>query len=296
VHDSHAFLDTAADPVVAGLAERQEGAVSTAQLYAAGLGRGGIQWRVHRGRLHPFHRGVYAVGHPRLTWRGRLWASVLACGGPDAAVISHRSAAAVWDLLPVPAGKIDVTTLRGSRSTKTLRVHRSRTLLPLNDVVRQPDGLPVTSASRTIVDLARTLSPHQLERLLHRAEHRRLLDAAALPSGGKIGAAWATLAPGPHVTRSELEEQFLSLIARYDLPRPLTNVHINAFEVDFCWPEARLIVETDGAAAHLTAQAFEADRRRDAELTLAGYRVVQFTYRRIAEEPGRVAGILRALL
>jgi very-short-patch-repair endonuclease len=282
VHDSHALLRTGGDLAVAAHAERQSGVVSTAQLHAAGLGRGAIQWRVQRGRLHPYHRGVYAVGHRRLTFRGRLWAAILACGGPEVAVISHRSAAAVWDLLPAPAGKIDVMTLGRSESTKALRVHRSRTILPLNDVVLQhPDGLPLTTPTRTLHDLARTLTPHKLERLTQRAEHLRLIPRAT---------------PELQITRSELEERMLALIADHGLPQPRTNTMVNGHEVDFHWPHARLIVETDGAATHLTAAAFEADRRRDVALLLAGYRVVRFTYRQVVEEPERVAAILRALL
>ena len=102
VHDSHAFLLTRGDPAVAELAARQHGVVSTGQLRALGLERGAIQWRVRRRRLHPLHRGVFAVGHGRLAFQGRLWAAVLACGGPEVAALSHRTAAAVWDLLPAP--------------------------------------------------------------------------------------------------------------------------------------------------------------------------------------------------
>jgi hypothetical protein len=113
-HDSHALLHTPGDPEVAAIAARQEGMISTEQLLAAGLGRGGISWRVRRGRLHPYCRGVYSVGHARVVGRARLWAAILACGGPLLATLSHRTAAAVCELLRMPAGKIDVITLRQS--------------------------------------------------------------------------------------------------------------------------------------------------------------------------------------
>jgi len=148
--------------------------VSIAQLRALGLDRGAIAWRVRRGRLHAVHRAVYAVGHARLTWRGRLWAAVLACGGPGAAVVSHRTAAALWDLLPTPTGPIDVTTLRRSASTTGIRVLRRRTLDPTTDVVHL-DGLPVTTPTRTLRDLQDVLSPQGLERTLRTAENRRIL-------------------------------------------------------------------------------------------------------------------------
>ena len=100
----------------------------------------------------------------------------------------------------------------------------------------------------------------------------------------------------PHLTRSDLEVLFLALVDRLDLPRPRINVVVAGFEVDFLWRDERLVVETDGAATHLTRAAFERDRRRDAAHTVAGYRVVRFTWRRVVEEPRDVAATLRALL
>jgi very-short-patch-repair endonuclease len=276
--------------------------VSRAQLLAAGMGAGAIDFRIHRGRLHPQHRGVYAVGHTGLTARGRLWAAVLACGGPEVAVISHRSAAALWELVATPSG-VDVTTLRRSASAKGICVHRSRTLEPGD--ITAIDGLPVTTPTRTLIDLADVLTPHRLERACHRAEISRLLDAAVLlrrlaelPGRRTLAleAALDSLSPGPQATRRQLEERMLALLARHDLPRPLVNSTVEGYEVDFYWPQARLIVETDGAATHLTATAFEQDRERDAALTVAGYRVVRFTWRQLTDRAGTVAGTLRALL
>jgi len=302
-HHSDELLHRPGDLAIAAVATRQDGAVSTEQLTAAGLGRGAIHLRVRRGRLHSVHRGVYAVGHPRLTPRGHMWAAVLACGGPDAAVLSHRTAAAVWDLLPSPA-KFDVTTLRAAHSTPKLRVHRSTTLIPAD--ITHHNGLPVTTVARTLIDLATTLTPHRLERVVHRAEHLRLLDTHSLDaqfaraSGRRTKALRQALETlenhDPDITRSTLEERFLALIADAGLPRPQTNVMVGGHEVDFFWPEHRLIVETDGAATHLTATAFENDRKRDAELTILGYRVVRFTRRQVLKQPRATLATLVLLL
>ena len=301
--DSQGLLATPGDPAVALLAEQQGGAVSTGQLLAAGIGQGAIEHRVRRGRLHRIHRGVYAVGTPRLTARGRLWAALLACGGPAAAVLSHKTAASVWDLFPSPV-KFDVTTLAGSRSTPKLRVHRSTTLTAAD--ITHHDDLPLTTVARTLVDLATALSPHHLERVVHRAEHLRLLDTHSLDeqfaraSGRRtipLRRALDTLAADdPHITRSKLEERFLALICDAGLPRPRTNTMVGEHEVDFLWPEHRLIVETDGAATHLTRRAFEDDRRRDAALTILGYRVVRFTRRQVAADPRTTIATLARLL
>src|SRR4051794_9834385 len=116
------FVVPPVDVRVAEVAGRQEGMISTEQLRALGIGKSGVRERVRRGRLHSYYRGVYSVGHRRLTPRARLWAAVLACGGPNAAVLSHRSAAALWEWLAMPSGKVDVTTLRRNASTKAIRV------------------------------------------------------------------------------------------------------------------------------------------------------------------------------
>ena len=294
------------DPAVAAIAARQEGVISTAQLRSVGLDRNAVTLRVRQRRLHRLHRGVHAVGHTRLTWRGRLWAAVLACGGPDLAAVSHRSAAALWDLAPPPAGPIDVTTLGSSRSTPAIHVHRSRTIDPERDIVRLNDGLATTTPARTLVDLAGALSAHATERVCHRAQTLRLLDAHAVEellsrAGGRrtrgLKAALASLtAAGPDITRSELEERFLALVAQAGLPKPEVNATVAGCEVDFLWRSARLIVETDGASTHLTPQAFEEDRRRDAALQVAGFRVVRFTWRQVTSDPKGVVRTLRALL
>ena len=295
-HDIDALLAKGGDLAVAEIAFVQDGVVSVAQLRAVGLGRGAVQHRVRCGRLHPWHRGVYVVGHRRVGPRGRLWAAVLACGGPYEAVISHRSAAAMWDLVPPPS-RIDVIASNGSRSTPAIRVHRTQTL-SLTDVVRDEDGLPRTSVARTLRDLAATTATHRLERIAHRAEHLRILETAELaphmPGARRLRRAMGTLVAGePDVTRSELEERFLALVAEAGLPRPEVNARVLGSEVDFLWRDRRLIVETDGAATHLTARAFEEDRRRDVDLHAAGYRVLRFTWRQVVADGAWIVRTLR---
>ena len=280
--------------------------MSTAQLRACGLGDGAIDLRVRRRRLLRLHRGVYAVGHARLTQRGRLWAALLACGGEHAAVISHRSAAALWEIAPAPSAKVEVTTRAHSRSTPTIRVHRS-TSLHQQDVHRGHDGLPMTTVARTLLDLATVLTLTRLERACHQAEIARCLDTRAIadvldragtsPGTRRLREDIAKLAAtGPEPTRSEMEIRFLSLIEQFDLPRPRVNARTQGLMVDFFWPAHHLIAETDGIATHLTPTAFETDRRRDAILQVAGLRVVRFTWRQLTRQPHEVAQTLRTLL
>ena len=271
------------DRGLAELARAQWGVVSLAQLRALGIGRGSVARRVERGRLHRLHAGVYAVGHRRLSREGAYLAAVLACG--EGAVLSHRSAAHQWGLLQSDATLVDFTVPRSRRSCRPgIRLHRPRSLEARD--ISTHRGIPITSVERTLDDLPRALRT----RALAQAERLRL----------DVG---HHLAPDPALalTRSELEARFLHLIDRAALPRPVVNAALHALdhgriEVDFHWPDQRLIVETDGFESHGTRSAFTDDRRRDAALTAAGWRVVRFAWSDVAGHPAAVRRRLRALL
>jgi hypothetical protein len=275
------------DVALAELAERQFGVVSLAQLQALGLGPRAVQQRASVGRLRRLHRGVYAVGHGVLRREGRRLAAVLACG--EGAVLSHRSAAAHWGLLETQAALIDVTAPRGRHGGQGIRLHRSRSL-DARDTTKH-EGIPITKVPRTLLDLAATVQPHRLERALAQAQrlqlydHRAITDVLARSNGhrGRTALTHATSREDPKWTRSELEAWFLEVLRDAGLPEPLVNFSLTApdhprLEVDFCWPTYHLIVETDGWETHRTRAAFAADRRKDAALTAAGWRVLRFTW------------------
>jgi hypothetical protein len=296
--DSQPFRRTP-DAAAAAIAAAQGGAISLAQLRGCGLSEGAVRWRVRSGRLHRKHHGVYALGHAEVTPRGRLWAAVLAGGGPEHAALSHVTAAALWDLVPWPSGRIDVTTRTERSSTRKLRFHESRTL-SLDDIhYDRDDGLPYTTLERTRIDLADVLTPYRLKRVCHRIEHLYGNDAQRPRPGRrtrKVDTALATLkiAP-PQITRNALEERFLALAARAGLPPPLVNTERGPYCADFLWPELHLIVETDGVRTHNTDTAFHADRRRDIDLKVAGYQTLRFTWDHVVNDPAWVERALRAI-
>jgi very-short-patch-repair endonuclease len=273
------------DVILADLAVRQHGVVSRRQLVAIGFDRGAIERRLANRRLHQLYRGVYDVGHAIVDWRGRYLAAVLACG--DEAVLSHRSAAALWGIRPTGAPRIDVTVSRtsGVRSTSAIVVHRPQLAAPV--VVR--DGVPVTTPGRTLLDLATALPKRQLEKAAEMAEALRLdvVVDDTHPGARRLRAAMATHDLG-HTTRSGLEDDFLALCDRFEIARPRVNATVEGVEVDFCWPDERLIVETDGRH-HLTRAAFERDRARDAWLLVRGWRVMRFTTRQVRRDAENVA-------
>jgi very-short-patch-repair endonuclease len=278
-------------------AARQHGVVSHEQLLASGVSRTGVGRWVEAGRLHRIHRGVYAVGHRRLTLEGRFMAAVLAAGA--GAVLSHHSAAVLWRILELPSVPLHVTApRRGGRGRRAFTLHRASLEA---DAVTVKDGIAVTTPARTLIDLADLVPPRALGRALDEAEYLRLDLTGLQPKPGRRGASRLanTLTkhtPGSTRTRSELEEKMLALCDEAALPRPAVNTELLGHEADFAWPAERLIVETDGWQAHGTRRAFEDDRRRDARLTAAGYRVVRITWRRLEREPEAVAAQLRLLL
>jgi very-short-patch-repair endonuclease len=272
---------------VAALAACQHGVVAHRQLVALGLGPDTIDRWARAGRLQRKHRGVYAVGHPLLSVEGGWMAAVLACG--RGAVLSHASAAAAWDLRPLGAGAIHVTVPgNGGRARRAgIRLHRRR-LAPADTTIER--GIPITTPARTLIDLARTLKGRPLEQALDRAEHLRLLDFAEFQCRPIPSSLQAQLARYQATfTRSELEERFLALCDDHGLPRPETNCVIEGIEVDFVWRDRRLIVEVDGYAFHRSPSAFERDRERDVVLTLAGWRVLRFTYAQVTTRSDEVA-------
>jgi very-short-patch-repair endonuclease len=292
-----------ADRVIAELAARQHGVVARRQLFAAGLSRGAVDRRLATGRLHAPHPAVYAVGQPRIAGPGRLLAAVLACG--DEALLSHRSAAALWELLPYAGSRVNVTAPScGRRSLRGITLHRSRCLDSQCRAI--PDGIPLTSVARTLLDLAGTVRLDQLERAFEQAERLRLVDLGALTrlcerSHGHHGLRrlLPLLAPAERPapeTRSELERRFLRLCEKSGLPGPAVNAEVAGHEVDALWRDRGLVVELDGYAYHRTRAAFERDRVRDADLQRAGLRVIRVTARRLNDDPVAVAETVRSLL
>jgi len=283
------------------MAGEQWGVLSGAQLLRAGLSRSAITRRLHAARLHRLYRGVYSLVPPAaLAPEGRWLAAVLASG--SGAALSHRSAGVLWEILDHEGLQVEVTVPVGrAQRVRGLHLHRSRTLVP-NVSTRR--GIPVTTLERTLADLADVVSVAQLRRAAQQAEFKRAtLGPAGDPwrhANGRRGAPMLRTLPllraRVGMTWSELERRMLRLCRIVGLPPPESNQRIAGERVDFVWRDARLVVETDGGQAHLTANAFENDRRRDVELMVAGWRVARFTWAAIQDDPDRVADRLARLL
>jgi very-short-patch-repair endonuclease len=259
-----------------------------------------IDHRVATGRLHLISRGVYAVGRPELTPHGRWMAAVLVCG--DQAVLSHRSAAELWDIGYEKKGRIDITVAaRREVRRKGLKV-RMRPKLPERSVVRR-FGIPVTHPVQTLIDLATELEPMRLERAVNQADVHDLVDPETLRDSldscpGMPGVKTLRTMLDRHTFRlsdSDLEILFRPLARAAAFPSPLSKHWVLGYEVDFFFPDHGLIVETDGLRYHRTPAQQARMVKRDQKHSSHGYRVLRFTHWQIAYAPTEVTDILRKI-
>jgi very-short-patch-repair endonuclease len=282
----------------------QAGVVSFDQLRQLGLSRREIGRRVDVGRLHQLHRGVYAPGHPAVGSEGRRWAAVLAVG--DHAFLSHDSAADAFGFRVSNSRLTHITVRgRGGRVRRAgIRIHRPH-VLP-DDEVTTLRRMPITTPARTLIDLAAAgLRGRPLEAALDGAEVDKILDFADLHRllaryprrpGTRSLKAQLSRYGGPVDTRSRLERLAYELCDDHGLPRPRVNTVIEGRVRDFYWPHRGLVVEADSYRFHRSPSALNDDRERDVELTLAGYRVLRFTWEQVTGRPDYVVRAILAAL
>jgi hypothetical protein len=274
---------------VAELAGAQEGVVGHAQLVELGLGDDWIEHAMATGRLHQVFRGAYAVGHKRISWRGRLRAAILSCG--PKALISHRTAAALNNLKRGGGGKIHVTVPGGGHEDRDgIVLHRVRRIAPAD--IASVDGIPVTSVARTTLDMAAIVKADVLDDILEAAERNNTFDLTAMLKvcgRGRRGSkalkrALSLYRPIPAWTRSRLERKLFRALDKAGAPLPAINAWIEDQECDLVWHAEELIVEVDGDVWHSTTAARARDPRRDAKLQLAGFMTFRVPENRIVYE------------
>jgi len=225
-------------------------------------------------------------------------AAVLACG--EGAVLSHGSAAALWELLKPLDGSIHVSvpTTSGRSAQRGIRLHRCPSLAPSREPSPSPSYLhqeggrgrrllathrhriPVTTIQRTIDDLDGYVPPYLLRRACRQAELK------GIHLEGSEG----------RRARSDLEEDFFALVHLHHLPLPETNVKLGRWEVDFLWREQRLVVEIDSFLYHRGSVAFHDDHARDLDLRQLGFSVLRYSEQQLEDEPDRIAADVLATL
>lgn len=216
------------------------------------------------------------------------------CVGPGAC-LSHSSAAALWGFGREWARSVEVAVPSASpRNRPGLRVHRRPSLRLAS--IGEHERIPVTTPVQTMIDLSVRHGRDTLEGMIGNAARLGIftppsLRAALAEHPGEPGVAilrGIVDRRGFRLTRSQLERIFLPLAAELGLPVPLTKQIVNGFEVDFYWPELRLVVETDGLTYHRTPAEQAQDRIRDQTHTAAGLANLRFTHEQVRYESGYV--------
>jgi very-short-patch-repair endonuclease len=276
-----------------GIARRQRGLVTTAQLLTAGTSKGTVRRRVQTGTLVRVHRGVFLLGSHPFDFPTRALAAVLACGPGTFA--SHLAAGFVWQMLAVEPETIDVSVVeRQARARAGISTHERRRFDRSDTRIR--DLVPVTSPSLTLLDLAVVLPPIEFDRAIDEARSRRLTSQSELAACVRrhqghhgVGLIERVLRDDTGFSRSEAERMLLRLIEDAGLPRPLRNARVEGLEVDFLWPDLRLVVEMDGYRWHSSRAQLNRDRERDSILVARGYRVLRISYDQLHDRSRLIA-------
>ena len=290
------------DRSILELAARQHGCVSLEQVRACGLSGDQLDRRVRSGRLARLGARVFAVGGAPPSWEQQLVAALLDLG--PSAVVSHRTAAALHGFDGYECCPVELTLPRSGRGvTGPWTVHTTRQLELIDRV--QVGGLPATSASRTIIDLAATATIPELERAIDSAVRdgssspaflaRRLHDLRGRGRRGVVLLDQLLVDSGGH---SDLERRFLALVRSAGLPRPtcqrvFRRDGATLARVDFTFEPRPVIVEVSGRRGHSS----DAERARDAqrrnELQHLGFVVLEFTNEQVRRHPTMVIRTLR---
>jgi len=298
------------NPSLAAVARRQMALFTLDQALEAGFSLRQIQQRRETGCWDQVHAGVYRVAGAPDSWQQRLLAACLAAG--CGAVASHRSASQLWGLTRDSGVEAEIWVLCGhDHRLDGVVVHRPSDLTA--GAITRKDGVPVTTAVRTLVDLGGVQRKPQVEGALDVAVSRRLVTLDGVRAGldlvarrGRRGAGVLrsllderSAADG--AAESVLEARTLRLCRRQGLPEPVCQHEVYAGRrlvgrIDFAYPEHRVAIEVDGYESHTSLQAFRRDRDRQNRLVAMGWTVLRFTWDDVVHDPTRVARAITNVL
>jgi hypothetical protein len=283
------------------VATGQFGVISRQQLLALGLSSSTIGRMIDWGWLHPVFRGVYAVGHARVSITGRRVAATMVCG--PSAFISHRTAAHEWEWIDLPRGPIELTTARAKKPRyEGVRAHLAA--LPPDEVGAMDGVLPITNKARTVFDLAATdLSETRLRVVLAKAkcdaDVRVLMERYPRRKGAAKLRAALGAKPLVGLPASDLEIQFLEWLVARGIPLPELNQRLvidgKTIYPDALWRAAKVIAEIDSKKHHDNWAQRTSDMARHTALAALGWRTIYVTKAALTEGDALERDLKRAL-
>ncbi|MEA2023547.1 MAG: type IV toxin-antitoxin system AbiEi family antitoxin domain-containing protein [Actinomycetota bacterium] len=298
------------DRLLAITARNQRGIFTLDQAIAAGLSDRAVRDRVRRGVLERIHPSVFGFAGSEDGWHRQVLAAVLSTREP--AATSHRTAAYLWGLTSHKPEVIEVAARRHQRvHRQPFTVHESKDLLE-SDIVAI-DGIPVTTAVRTVVDLGASASPRFVERCLDAGLRKKFFTAwqvrcfiARVARPGRTGV--GTIRPLVEerlvwntITESDLEDLFRAVVG--PSPFPMPDPQYRLFEptgdfigrFDFAYPTRLSLIETDSEGWHMDPVSFQRDREKQNRAHALGWTVYRFTWRQLIDDPQSVLDIIAAI-
>jgi len=286
-----------AEQAILALARRQHGAITRGQAIRLGMSSPAIGRRISAGEWVRVFQGVYRLAAAQPTWEQTAMAACLVAG-PGAAA-SHRSAATLLGMPGVPRWPEVTVAYPRSVSVEGVIAHQSR-ILPPEDIGKLK-GIPVTTAARTIVDLARIYPATKVGRMLDHALARRLVTRAELEAratGRRHDDVLRQLLDERPATPRPMGSEFEACLFRglreagLPLPEPQYRVLMDdGSEVflDFAYPDVKLAIEADSYIWHASLADWQRDRARNNELITLGWSILPLTYDLVVHIPAEAA-------
>ena len=281
----------------------QGGVFGRAQAVSAGYTAGQIRNRIRRGQRREVLPRVYAATSTPLDPLAQFWAAHLSAG--PVSVISHTTAARLWELPVPPDGLVHLSVPPGRRprTGAPVRVHR----VVVGDSDRAGiDGLPVTSRAATVLDCLPLLDRSDGAKLLDRAVQqgwlrpvhveRRLAESPAGTATSRCDGSWPPSDPVPTAQRNACCTDSCASTASTAGDRSTPSGCHPAGSQPLTFPASLVAIEVDGWAWHIDPERFQLDRSRQNEMVTAGWTVLRFTWTDLTERPDLVLRTVRRAL
>lgn len=289
--------------------QTQFGCITRSQALGYGLTERQVDYRIKTGAWLVERPGVYRVAVVPPSWESTLFAAT----ARGDAVVSHRCAAALWDLDVFYQPTPEITIPEGkSRRRGDLLVHESRQWGKRDE--QQHRGLAITGVERTILDCAAKVSVGTTERLAEAAIRKQLVTWLSLAdclsshsARGRDGCLTLRqllqirLSNGT-VPLSDFSRRIVLLLERANLPSPVVEYRIadehggHILQVDLAWPSLKKAWELDGLQWHFGRDDIERDRRKRNAVVSEGWVIQEILWSMYVDDPNGLVKMCRKFL